>query len=331
MDFNARRLATDVGTFVSRAVQFTEETLGQAEKTELDAHLESLVARAEKTKIWTDRIAQQTEVLLQPNPTVRIEGFLYEILEKQAPVRMTPHEYLGECMVSSGHDFGPGTSYGSALIKCGNMQKKIGGMKKDFIQSSVISFLSPVKSFVKEDFQIILREHRMLQNKRLDLDAAKSKLKRARMADAESARLNSTPPLGEEYSSHFSYMLGFLRVKWLKMWAAEVVEAEAELRSAQNNFNQQVENTRLLLEGVSNTHSHHLHCLKDFVDAQSAYYARCNQFTVDLQKQLACISSALTSNRSPSSSSSMCSISVSTPLGLTLSPDPAADPTGIDQ
>ncbi|KPP68947.1 hypothetical protein Z043_112330, partial [Scleropages formosus] len=229
---------------------FTEETLGQAEKTELDAHLESLVARAEKTKIWTDRIAQQTEVLLQPNPTVRIEGFLYEILEKQAPVRMTPHEYLGECMVSSGHDFGPGTSYGSALIKCGNMQKKIGGMKKDFIQSSVISFLSPVKSFVKEDFQIILREHRMLQNKRLDLDAAKSKLKRARMADAESA-------------------------------------AEAELRSAQNNFNQQVENTRLLLEGVSNTHSHHLHCLKDFVDAQSAYYARCNQFTVDLQKQLA--------------------------------------------
>uniref|UniRef100_A0A8C9V1P1 SH3-domain GRB2-like endophilin B1b n=1 Tax=Scleropages formosus TaxID=113540 RepID=A0A8C9V1P1_SCLFO len=310
MDFNARRLATDVGTFVSRAVQFTEETLGQAEKTELDAHLESLVARAEKTKIWTDRIAQQTEVLLQPNPTVRIEGFLYEILEKQAPVRMTPHEYLGECMVSSGHDFGPGTSYGSALIKCGNMQKKIGGMKKDFIQSSVISFLSPVKSFVKEDFQIILREHRMLQNKRLDLDAAKSKLKRARMADAESA-------------------VGLFTD--ITMWAAEVVEAEAELRSAQNNFNQQVENTRLLLEGVSNTHSHHLHCLKDFVDAQSAYYARCNQFTVDLQKQLACISSALTSNRSPSSSSSMCSISVSTPLGLTLSPDPAADPTGIDQ
>lgn len=49
--------------------QFTEEKFGQAEKTELDAHFESLLARADSTKNWTEKILRQTEVLLQPNPS----------------------------------------------------------------------------------------------------------------------------------------------------------------------------------------------------------------------------------------------------------------------
>lgn len=50
-------------------MQFTEEKFGQAEKTELDAHLENLLTRAECTKHWTEKILKQTEVLLQPNPS----------------------------------------------------------------------------------------------------------------------------------------------------------------------------------------------------------------------------------------------------------------------
>lgn len=53
--------------------QFTEEKLGQAEKTELDAHLENLLTRAECTKHWTEKILKQTEVLLQPNPSKNIQ------------------------------------------------------------------------------------------------------------------------------------------------------------------------------------------------------------------------------------------------------------------
>lgn len=49
--------------------QFTEEKFGQAEKTELDAHFENLLARADSTKNWTEKILRQTEVLLQPNPS----------------------------------------------------------------------------------------------------------------------------------------------------------------------------------------------------------------------------------------------------------------------
>ena len=50
-------------------VQFTEEKLGTAEKTELDAHFENLLVRADKTKLWTEAILKQTSTLLQPNPS----------------------------------------------------------------------------------------------------------------------------------------------------------------------------------------------------------------------------------------------------------------------
>lgn len=55
--------------FVQTCVQFTEEKLGQAEKTELDPHLENLISRADATKNWTEKMLRQTEALLQPNPS----------------------------------------------------------------------------------------------------------------------------------------------------------------------------------------------------------------------------------------------------------------------
>uniref|UniRef100_A0A673CCK4 Endophilin-B1 n=1 Tax=Sphaeramia orbicularis TaxID=375764 RepID=A0A673CCK4_9TELE len=263
MDFNVKRLAADAGTFLSRAVQFTEEKLGQAEKTELDAHLENLLVRAENTKQWTERIMKQTEVLLQPNPNVRLEEFVYEKLEKKAPSRMNNHELLGQSMIESGNEFGPGTAYGNALIKCGETEKQIGGAERELIQSAAINFLTPFRNFLEGDFKTILKERKLLQVKRLDLDAAKTRLKKARVADARAA-------------------------------------AEQELRMTQSEFDRQAEITRLLLEGVSSTHAHHLRCLNDFVEAQATYYAQCYQYMVDLQKQLGSFPSSFSNNNQSS-------------------------------
>ncbi|TTQ07465.1 Endophilin-B1 [Bagarius yarrelli] len=144
MDFKVKRLAADAGTFLSRAVQFTEEKLGQAEKTELDQHLENLLSRAECTKHWTEKILKQTEVLLQPNPR-------------------------------------------NALTKCGETEKQIGGAERELIQSSAINFLTPFRNFLEGDFKTIQKERKLLQVKRLDLDAAKTKLKKAKMPEARAA------------------------------------------------------------------------------------------------------------------------------------------------
>ncbi|XP_039540595.1 endophilin-B1a isoform X4 [Pimephales promelas] len=297
MDFNVKRLAADAGTLFSRAVQFTEEKFGQAEKTELDAHLENLLTRAECTKQWTEKILKQTEVLLQPNPNVRIEEFFYEKLDKKVPTRMNNHELLGESMIDSGNESGPGTAYGNALIKCGETEKQIGGAEREFIQSSAINFLTPFRNFLEGDFKTILKERKLLQNKRLDLDAAKTKLKKAKMADARALVILS-----------LNILLLFSNA--VQMWAEEVTKAEQDLKMTQSEFDRQAEITRLLLEGISSTHAHHLRCLNDFVEAQMTYYAQCYQYMVDLQKQLGNFPSAFSSNNNQSTASGGASVSL---------------------
>ncbi|XP_075180803.1 endophilin-B2 isoform X7 [Anomaloglossus baeobatrachus] len=249
MDFNVKKLASDAGVFFTRAVQFTEEKLGAAEKTELDAHFENLLSRADYTKNWTEKILRQTEVLLQPNPSARVEEFLYEKLDRKIPSRVTNGELLGQYMTEAANDYGPSSPYGQTLIKVGETQKRLGIAERDFIHSSSINFLTPLRNFLEGDWRTISKERRILQNRRLDLDACKARLKKAKAAEAKAA-------------------------------------AEHELRVAQTEFDRQAEVTRLLLEGISSTHVNHLRCLHEFAEAQATYYAQCYQYMVDLQKQL---------------------------------------------
>ncbi|KAM6080564.1 endophilin-B1 isoform X1 [Pelecanus crispus] len=309
MDFNVKKLAADAGTFLSRAVQFTEEKLGQAEKTELDAHLENLLSKAECTKLWTEKIMKQTEVLLQPNPNARIEEFVYEKLDRKAPSRMNNPELLGQYMIDAGNEFGPGTAYGNALIKCGETQKRIGTADRELIQTSAINFLTPLRNFIEGDYKTITKERKLLQNKRLDLDAAKTRLKKAKVAEARAAQLNTSQPEENNIMVNVSYVLNLLHVKWLKIWAEEVTKSEQEVRITQSEFDRQAEITRLLLEGISSTHAHHLRCLNDFVEAQMTYYAQCYQYMLDLQKQLGSFPSTFLSNNNQSSSTPVQSVS----------------------
>ncbi|XP_045549082.1 endophilin-B2b isoform X11 [Salmo salar] len=278
MDFNLKKLTSDAGVFFTRAVQFTEEKLGSAEKTELDAHLENLIARADCTKNWTEKIFRQTEVLLQPNPSARIEEFFYEKLDKKIPSRTTNGELLGQYMLDAAKDFGPGTPYGSTLITVGEYQSRLGGAEREFLQTSAINFLTPLRNFLEGDWRTISKERRLLENRRLDLDICKARVKKAKQAEAKAA-----------------------------LWSEEVDKAEQELRVAQTEFDRQAEVTRLLLEGISSTHVNHLRCLHEFVEAQATYYAQCHQYMQELQKELSSANSdtypnSFASNANPSTS-----------------------------
>ncbi|XP_021331720.1 endophilin-B2b isoform X2 [Danio rerio] len=293
MDFNVKKLASDAGVFFTRAVQYTEEKLGQAEKTELDAHLENLIARADCTKNWTEKIFRQTEVLLQPNPSARIEEFFYEKLDKKIPSRITNAELLGQYMQDAAKDFGPGSPYGSTLITVGEYQKRLGGSEREFLQTSAINFLTPLRNFLEGDWKTISRERRLLENRRLDLDVCKARLKKAKLAEAKAA---AAPDFQETRPRN--YVLSASASAWdrevdescladrEKLWSEEVDKAEHELRVAQTEFDRQAEVTRLLLEGISSTHVNHLRCLHEFVEAQAAYYAQCHRHMQDLQKEL---------------------------------------------
>ncbi|XP_031433219.1 endophilin-B2b isoform X11 [Clupea harengus] len=312
MDFNVKKLASDAGVFFTRAVQFTEEKLGQAEKTELDAHLENLVARGDCTKNWTEKIFRQTEVLLQPNPIdstgARIEEFFYEKLDKKIPLRTTNAELLGQHMLDAAKDFGPGTPYGSTLTTVGEYQKKLGGAEREFLQTSAINFLTPLRNFLEGDWRTISKERRLLENRRLDLDVCKARVKKAKLQEAKAA---AAPDFQETRPRNY-------------VLSASASASEHELRVAQTEFDRQAEVTRLLLEGISSTHVNHLRCLHEFVEAQAAYYAQCHLYMQELQKELRSANGDSVPNAfavSPSSSGALAG-----PSGLSSSSLPGASP-----
>nr|XP_020495726.1 endophilin-B2-like isoform X3 [Labrus bergylta] len=295
MDFNVKKLASDAGVFFTRAVQFTEEKLGQAEKTELDAHLENLISRGDGTKNWTEKILRQTEVLLQPNPIdhtgARIEEYIYDKLDKKLPSKATNAELLGQYMLDAAAEFGPETPYGSTLITVGEYQKRLGGAERELLHTSATTFLTPLRNFLEGDWRTISKERRLLENRRLDLDICKARVKKAKQAEAKAA---AAPDFQETRPRNY-------------VLSASASAAEHELRVAQTEFDRQAEVTRLLLEGISSTHLNHLRCLQDFAEAQATYYAQCHHYMQDLQREL-----------------SRCANSVSGPASAAICPNPVS-------
>ncbi|XP_065822063.1 endophilin-B2b isoform X1 [Labrus bergylta] len=320
MDFNVKKLASDAGVFFTRAVQFTEEKLGQAEKTELDAHLENLISRGDGTKNWTEKILRQTEVLLQPNPSARIEEYIYDKLDKKLPSKATNAELLGQYMLDAAAEFGPETPYGSTLITVGEYQKRLGGAERELLHTSATTFLTPLRNFLEGDWRTISKERRLLENRRLDLDICKARVKKAKQAEAKAA---AAPDFQETRPRNYvlSASASALQSGWEswdltaepnvseegKLLSEEVDKAEHELRVAQTEFDRQAEVTRLLLEGISSTHLNHLRCLQDFAEAQATYYAQCHHYMQDLQREL-----------------SRCANSVSGPASAAICPNPVS-------
>ncbi|OZC10891.1 BAR domain protein [Onchocerca flexuosa] len=236
--------------------ELTEETFLKAEKTELDAHFENLLQRADKTEEHTKRLLSAMESYLQPNPTIRMEEVFYEKLELRKENRLNNLEQLAQAMNEAGNEFGAGTPYGSALLKAAQAEFKLGAGERDFINSCASNTLLPVRRFLEGDMKtiqvqyfVLLRERKVLNTKRLDLDAAKSRLRKAKSVEAQSS-------------------------------------AEADLRVAQAEFDKQTEITKLLLEGIQTAHNNHLKCLRDFVECQMSFYALAHQHMADLQREL---------------------------------------------
>ncbi|XP_019221606.1 endophilin-B2 isoform X5 [Oreochromis niloticus] len=254
------------------------------------------MSRADCTKHWTEKIYRQTEVLLQPNPIdhtgARIEEFLFEKLDWKVPSRVTNAELLGQYMQDAAKEFDLGTPYGNTLEKVGECEKRLGEAEREFLQTSAISFLTPLRNFLEGDWRTISKERRLLENLRLDLDACKTRVKKAKVAEAKAACEGETAPDFQETRPR-NYVLS---ASASALWTEEVEKAEHELRIAQTEFDRQAEVTRLLLEGISSTHVNHLRCLHEFVEAQAAYYKQCHLHMQELQKELGRLPNAFALN-----------------------------------
>ncbi|XP_036230663.1 endophilin-B1 isoform X1 [Bactrocera oleae] len=261
-NFNVKNLVKEAGSTLSRVVQLTEEKLGTTERTEYDNEFQNLAERADITKTWTEKIVRDTETVLIPNPQNRIEDFIFEKIEKTKPQRLSNLEHLALDMIEAGGDFGQDLPYGQALIKVGQAEQKLGQCERDFIASSGICFTQPLRKFLEGEMKTITKERGILETKRLDLDACKNRVKKARSMLGQQAKDGVSPE-------------------------AVLEQAERDLRVAQAEFDRQSEITKVLLEGISTSQASHLRHLHAFVETQVRYYKHCMDAMNNLQRDLA--------------------------------------------
>jgi len=279
---NFKRTLNDASTFVTRAVQdssiqdeasvvfnrakqYTEEKLGKSERTELDPHLQILEKKTENTKSLTEKIKNNAAAVLIPNPAARAETLFFD----NVPVdkiglkneRLTNFEYLGNDMIEAGNEFGTATLYGAALIRVGQTEQKLGLLEKDYIRCGNEGMISPLQRFLDGEMKNIMRERKILENKRLDLDACKNKVRKARNMQDQQLKDGVDP-------------------------RAVLDQAENELRLSQSEFDRQAEITKLLMEGLSQSQTNHLRHLKAFVSSQVEYYAQAHMVMQELNKEL---------------------------------------------
>eukprot|EP00095_Tigriopus_kingsejongensis_P002198 maker-scaffold966_size75752-snap-gene-0.19 protein:Tk02198 transcript:maker-scaffold966_size75752-snap-gene-0.19-mRNA-1 annotation:"endophilin-b1 isoform x2" len=267
---NFKRAMGDASTYLSRAVQdahigdeatimynrarqYTEEKLGKAERTENDSHYEGLAHTTDHTKACTEKMVKDTEAVLEPNPAARLETFMFDNIPVDKlgvkNTRLTNLEYLGGDMIEAGNEFGPATPYGSALIRVGQAQQSLGEAERNYIRSGHDALIAPMQKFLDSEMKNIMRERKILENKRLDLDACKNRVRKARAMQLQ-------PP------------------------------SEAELRIAQGDYDKQVEITKLLMEGLGSIQTNHLRYLTDFVESQANYYSESHSVMQDLQREI---------------------------------------------
>jgi len=250
----------------NRAKQYTEERMGKAERTEMDPHIVMLEKKTENTKNYTERIKNNATAVILPNPAQRAETLFFD----NVPVdkigikneRQTNLEYLGGDMIEAGNEFGAATPYGSALIRVGQTEQKLGMIEKDYIRGMNEGLIAPLQRFLDGEMKNIMRERKVLENKRLDLDACKNKVRKARILQMQPPKEGVDP-------------------------RAILDQAENELRLSQSEFDRQVEITKLLMEGLSQSQTNHLRHLQAAVEAQVQYYAQAHLVMQELNREMA--------------------------------------------
>lgn len=66
------------------------------------------------------------------------------------------------------------------MIKTGQTEQKLGQTQREFTTAAENSFIQPLRRFLEGEMKTITREKGILESKRLDLDACKNRVRKAR-------------------------------------------------------------------------------------------------------------------------------------------------------
>ncbi|KAL5483744.1 hypothetical protein EMCRGX_G020155 [Ephydatia muelleri] len=235
-----------------RAKQYTLEKVGKAGTvTEFGSEFDTLSHHLDNIKRTTEKLLEHVEAVMHPYLGMRLENMLYNKIEdtvyhkldKHRPTRSAPHEQLGTELNSVGSTVFTGSPIGSFMIQCSEVETKLGQADKQFQEKVQAEFITPLKAFLEVDIKAAVRERKVLNVRRVDLDVAK-------------AAAAAKKPEGE---------------KGERQQAA----AEERLRNAQTLYDTQLAKVRDMLNTISEQHSNNLGHLPRLLAAQKAYYTEC--------------------------------------------------------
>eukprot|EP00056_Hartaetosiga_gracilis_P016212 m.4307 g.4307 ORF g.4307 m.4307 type:complete len:336 (+) comp3856_c0_seq1:96-1103(+) len=220
----------------SRAKQMTGEKFGKAEKTEFDESFHELSGHVDVMKAQTEKLIKATNVYLQPNPNRRLEASVYARLKRAPKAHVNELENLGNAFLESAEAY-EGEDFGKVLARTGEVEISIGARFTDMSNSLNHRFIGPLKKFVAEDIKQAVMERKALNSTRVDLDVAKTKLKKTSVEQQQAA--------------------------------------EATLMEKQGLFDQKYESVKDTLESTKHRHMEHSGVVLAMLKAQHDYFQQC--------------------------------------------------------
>uniref|UniRef100_A0A914HE71 BAR domain-containing protein n=1 Tax=Globodera rostochiensis TaxID=31243 RepID=A0A914HE71_GLORO len=165
---------------VSRGKQRVTEAVMNAEKTEIGADIEQLLAQTDKTEEQMKKLLSAIEAYLVPNPNIRVLD-----PRKDKSNRKNNTDALGDAMKEAGNALGPDTQYGGVLLLTAQAEAKLGTAERLLTHTISNQTMVGIRRILDVDIKNIQKERSALNKRRLDLDATKNRWKRASTPDAQ--------------------------------------------------------------------------------------------------------------------------------------------------
>ena len=254
-----------------RAKQFSQEKMGNAVKTEYDQDYAALSSRVDSTKVWINSTTNAARNFLQPNVGARLEDMFAEKVTaaesshnqtikdiasiipirkgSAADKRSSYAEILGNTMKQGGMEIGDSTDVGRYLVESGATFEKIGILERQYLGDVFEKFFKPFSTHLQVEWATINTEKRRLELARLDLDAAKSKVKNAR-----------TPELMQQY--------------------------EQKVRECQAAFDRQFEQTKILLTDADRKTADFSQYLEEFIRSTMVFHKQAYEMLQEAHEQI---------------------------------------------
>jgi len=235
-----------------RAKQFSQEKMGNAVKTELDQDFIALSARVEETRSCVSKTSTAARNFLQPNAAARLEDMFNETVTGKGSnidKRQTYSELMGHIMKTSGQQIGDSIKCGPSFVEVGETFQKLGMLEREYIRDVYNNFFKPFSNHLQVEYSNITAEKRRLDLARLDLDAAKSKVRGARTPEA-------------------------------------MQQNEQKVRECQAAFDRQYEQTKILLTEADRKSDEFTCHLEEFIRSQMNYHEQAHKMLSETHANL---------------------------------------------